>query len=141
MTPKHSTSQRLSRPAPVSRLTRRQRNVFDFICSFRLEHGSSPSHAEIAAHLGVKSLTPVLRAVVALDAAGAIARRRGKRRSIVPVSRSAVTLELPDVLERAVRIIATRARTTPEAVVAEAVHERLSGICEALEETASRPRR
>ena len=53
--------------------------------------------------------------------------------SDAPSKANAIAVALPDLLERAVRLIAERARATPEAVVAEAVHERLARVCEALE--------
>ena len=132
---------RSTAPEPLSGFTRRQLDVFDFICSFRLEHGTAPSYEEIAEHLGLKSTKPVVRLVRALAAGRAIVRRRGKPRSAVPVPRNAITVELPNRLEHAVRVIAQRARTTPEAVVAEAVHARLSGICESLAPPDAPPRR
>ena len=130
-------SGRLTHTDPLSGLTRRQRDVFEFICRFRLEHGASPTYEEIAAHLRVKSLNSVLRAVRALAARGAILHPRGKRRSIVPLGRDAITIALPDELNRAVRLIAEGAHTTPEAIVFEAVRARLSQVCESLQEAGS----
>lgn len=136
-----STDCRLIRPDARAALTRRHWEVFEFICSSLLESGAAPSGEEIARHLGVKSTRSVARLVRDLAAGGVIVLRRGKPRSAVPVGRNAIAVALPDRLERAVRIIAERARTTPEAVVVEAVHQRLSGISDALAPPASPPPR
>ena len=113
-------------------LTRRQREALDFIYGFYLEYGAAPSCQEIAVHLGVKWKQSAHRLVRALEARGAVRRRRGQARSVVPVLRNAVTLELPPALARAVHVIAQRARATPEAVILEAVHERLDGFARSL---------
>jgi len=52
-----------------------------------------------------------------------------------------IAVPLPDRLERAVRLIARRARTTRAAVVAEAVHERLARVCESMEAAQTRRER
>jgi hypothetical protein len=127
-----ATSDGLTATSAPRGLTRRHQEVFEFICSSLRESGVSPSYEEIAQHLGVEATEAVAGLVRELEAAGAIVLRDGEPRSAVPVTRNAITVSLPDPLERAVRVIAQRAHTTPEAVVAEAVHERLSGICEAL---------
>jgi LexA DNA binding domain len=114
-------------PRPCG-LTRRQRETLDFIHCFYLEYGTSPSYAEIAAHLGNKVKQGAYRLVRALEARGAVTRRPGQPRSLAPVLRNAVTLELPPDIDHAVRVLAQRARTTPEAVIIEAVHERLAGF-------------
>src|ERR1043166_8993375 len=91
---------------PPAGLTRRQREAFDFIYGFYLEYGASPSCVEIAAHLGIKTKQAAHRLVRALEARGAVTRRRGQPRSLAPVLRNAVTLELPPALDRTVRVLA-----------------------------------
>ena len=113
-------------------LTRRQREALDFICAYYLECGASPSYGEIAAHLGLKSKNSTRRFVRALEARGAITCQHGKPRSLAPVRRNAITVELRADLDRAVRVLAQRAGTTPEAVVVEAVHDRLAGFAASL---------
>jgi SOS-response transcriptional repressor LexA len=115
-------------PPRMAGLTRRQRETLDFIRGFYVECGASPSYDEIAAHLGLRSKKSVHRFVSALEARGAITRRRGQARSLAPVLRNAIALELPPGLDRAVRMIAQSACTTPEAVIIEAVIERLAGL-------------
>ena len=122
-------------------LTRRQREALDFICGFRLECGAAPTYAEIAAHLGLKTRQSAHRLVRRLEARGAVTRRRGQVRSLAPVLRNAITLELPPPLERAVRVVAQRACTTPEAVIIEAVYERFAGFRAALDAGGPSPKR
>jgi hypothetical protein len=124
-----------SAPRPVE-LTRRRRQVFDFICAYYQEHGIAPSCGDIAAHLGIKSKQRAYRLTRALEALGAITRQPYQVRSLVPVLPQALAVALPIDLERAVRFIAVRARTTPEAVVVAAVHARLAGIAAALRRRA-----
>jgi SOS-response transcriptional repressor LexA len=115
-------------PPRIAGLTQRQRETLDFIRGFYLECGAAPTCAEIAAHLGLRARQSAHRLVRRLEARGAVTRRRGQARSLAPVLRNTVTLELPEALERAVRVIAQRACTTPEAVIVEAVGERLAGV-------------
>jgi hypothetical protein len=122
-------------------LTRRQRETLDFICGFTLECGAAPTYTEIAAHLGLKTRQSAHRLVRRLEARGAVTRRRGQTRSLAPVLRNAVTLELPPALDRAVRMIAQRVCTTPEAVIMEAVYERLAGLRAALDAERTSPKR
>jgi predicted transcriptional regulator len=55
-----------------------------------------------------------------------------------PLKANIIAVPLPDRLERAVRLIAKRARTTRAAVVAEAVHERLARVCESMDAAQTR---
>jgi SOS-response transcriptional repressor LexA len=132
MTETSAPARAIMGPAPTAGLTRRQRETLDFICGFCVECGAAPTYAEIAAHLGLKTRQSAHRLVCRLKARGAVTCRRGQPRSLAPVLRNAITLELPPDLDRAVRVLAQRSRTTPEAVVIEAVHERLAGIVRSL---------
>jgi SOS-response transcriptional repressor LexA len=128
-------------PPRMAGLTRRQRETLDFICGFTLECGAAPTYAEIAAHLGLKTRQSAHRLVRRLEARGAVTYRRGQTRSLTPVLRNAVMVELPAALDRAVRVIAQRACTTPEAVIIEAVNERLAGVRAALDARGPSPNR
>jgi SOS-response transcriptional repressor LexA len=119
-------------PPPTAGLTRRQRETLDFICGFYVECGAAPTYAEIAAHLGLKTRQSAHRLVRRLKARGAVTCRRRQSRSLAPVLRNAITLDLPPDLDRAVRVLAQRACTTPEAVIIEAVHERFAGVVRSL---------
>lgn len=65
-------------------LTRRQRQVIDFIASFLQEQGYSPSFQEIAQGLGLNSLATVHKHVLTLERKGFLRRRFNQSRSIEP---------------------------------------------------------
>ncbi|WP_054309987.1 MarR family transcriptional regulator [Mesorhizobium sp. 1M-11] len=63
-------------------LTRRQSELLAFLKAYQAANGFSPSYAEIAAHLGLNTRSSVNRMVDALQARGAIRRRKGLKRSL-----------------------------------------------------------
>ncbi len=63
-------------------LTRRQREILEFIALRNGERGYPPSRAEIAAHFGIRSLTGVKDHLKALDRKGYIELRDGVSRGI-----------------------------------------------------------
>jgi repressor LexA len=65
-------------------LTRRQRQVIDFIAGFLQEQGYSPSFQEIAQGLGLSSLATVHKHVLTLERKGFLKRRYNASRSIEP---------------------------------------------------------
>jgi repressor LexA len=65
-------------------LTRRQRQVIDFIASFLQEQGYSPSFQEIAQGLGLSSLATVHKHVLTLERKGFLKRKYNASRSIEP---------------------------------------------------------
>lgn len=65
-------------------LTRRQREVMDFIAGFLEEQGYSPSFQEIARGLGLSSLATVHKHVLTLDRKGFVRRKYNQSRSIEP---------------------------------------------------------
>ena len=68
-------------------LTRRQRQVIDFIAGFLQEQGYSPSFQEIAHGLGLNSLATVHKHVLTLERKGFLRRRYNQSRSIEPSQR------------------------------------------------------
>ena len=56
-------------------ITRRQKEVIDFLSSFTSSHGYSPSYEEIAAGLGLNSLATVHKHVTNLQNKGLLQRR------------------------------------------------------------------
>ncbi len=66
-------------------LTRRQRQVLDYIGQFIQEHGYSPSLEEIGHHLGLSSVATVHKHVSLLVEKGLVRRRWNQNRSIEPV--------------------------------------------------------
>jgi repressor LexA len=63
-------------------ITRRQKDVLDFLTDFTAKHGYSPSYEEIAAGLGVNSLATVHKHVSNLQDKGMLQRAHNRSRSI-----------------------------------------------------------
>ncbi|HZD33257.1 MAG TPA: transcriptional repressor LexA [Candidatus Angelobacter sp.] len=63
-------------------LTRRQKQVYDFLASFVEEHGYSPSFEEIGEGLGLSSLATVHKHVSNLEEKGLLKRDYNRSRSI-----------------------------------------------------------
>ena len=78
-------------------LTRRQREIYDYIRNFVLEHGYSPSLEEIGAHFGLSSVATVHKHVHHLVQKGLLKKAWNRSRSVEPVQQDeggAVTLPL-----------------------------------------------
>ena len=63
-------------------ITRRQKEVIDFLSSFTAKHGYSPSYEEIAAGLQLSSLATVHKHVTNLQNKGLLQRAHNRSRSI-----------------------------------------------------------
>ncbi len=63
-------------------LTRRQKEVMDFLSTFIVQHGYSPSYEEIATGLGLASLATVHKHVQALEAKQYVRRSYNHSRSL-----------------------------------------------------------
>ena len=72
-------------------LTRRQRQILDFIRDFMKERGYSPSLEEIAQHFGLASVATVHKHLTALEERGAIQRGHNQSRSISLVAQGVRT--------------------------------------------------
>ena len=66
-------------------LTRRQREIYDFICSFVRDQGYSPSLEEIGAHFGLSSVATVHKHVQHLVEKGLLRKAWNRSRSVEPV--------------------------------------------------------
>ena len=66
-------------------LTRRQREIFDFISAFVEEQGYSPSLEEIATQFGLSSVATVHRHVQHLVEKGLLRKAWNRSRSLEPV--------------------------------------------------------
>jgi len=66
-------------------LTRRQREIYDFICQFVESNGYSPSLEEIGAHFGLASVATVHKHVQHLVAKGFLRKSWNRSRSVEPV--------------------------------------------------------
>ncbi len=63
-------------------ITRRQKEVLDFLSTFTARNGYSPSYEEIAAGLGLSSLATVHKHIANLHAKGLLQRAQNRSRSI-----------------------------------------------------------
>jgi repressor LexA len=79
-------------------LTRRQRQVYDFIASFVQSHGYSPSFEEIGGGMGLSSLATVHKHITNLEKKGLLKRDYNRSRSIdilAPKGRMKQTMSAP----------------------------------------------
>ena len=74
-------------------LTRRQRQILDFIRRFQERRGYSPSLEEIAAHLGLSAVSTVHEHLSNLQAKGLLRRGWNRSRAIEPVAAGGVFAE------------------------------------------------
>ena len=66
-------------------LTRRQREIFDFIKGFVAQHGYSPSLEEIGSQFGLRSVATVHKHVHHLVEKGYLRKAWNRSRSVEPV--------------------------------------------------------
>lgn len=76
-------------------LTKRQKEVFDFITSYINDHGVAPSFDEIAEQFNFSSKGTVYRHIHTLEKKGLIITNKNKSRSIRLNSENAILHELP----------------------------------------------
>jgi repressor LexA len=67
-------------------LTKRQREIYDYICEFVSDQGYSPSLEEIGAHFGLASVATVHKHVQHLVEKGFLRKAWNRSRSVEPVS-------------------------------------------------------
>jgi repressor LexA len=82
-------------------LTRRQREIYDFVCAFIEERGYSPSLEEIGARFGLTSVATVHKHVMQLVGKGWLRKSWNRARSLEPVQEETpgeVTLPLLGVV-------------------------------------------
>lgn len=77
------------------KLTSKQQQIYDYICSFTDEHGYPPSVREIGAAVNLKSPSTVHFHLKGLEEAGMIAKSAGKTRAISLPNRTAEETEPP----------------------------------------------
>jgi repressor LexA len=89
-------------------LTRRQREIYDYVCSFIAEHGYSPSLEEIGARFELASVATVHKHVAQLVSKGWLRKAWNRSRSLEPVGADpagdALTLPLLGVVAAGVPI-------------------------------------
>jgi repressor LexA len=76
-------------------LTRRQREIYDFVCSFVERKGYSPSLEEIGAHFGLSSVATVHKHVQHLVEKGYLRKEWNRSRSVEPLEGPRGTIDLP----------------------------------------------
>jgi repressor LexA len=99
-------------------ITRRQKEVLDFISGFVQRNGYSPSYEEIARGLGLKSLATVHKHVTNLQNKGLIARAHNRSRSLdvlPPRSRTRTADRLP-LMGRIAAGLPVETTETPETI-------------------------
>jgi len=84
-----------------ARLTPKQRQIYEYVRSYTIEHGYAPSLMEIRDHLGLSAVSTVHEHLVNLEDKGFLKREDHKARSSVPAAMTgapAVTLPLLGVV-------------------------------------------
>jgi repressor LexA len=77
-------------------VTRRQKQILDFLTDYRTRHGYSPSIEEIRDHLGLSAVSTVHRHLENMVAEGLITREKHRTRSAAPrPGGEAVAIEVP----------------------------------------------
>ncbi|MBW2229273.1 MAG: transcriptional repressor LexA [Deltaproteobacteria bacterium] len=76
-------------------LTRRQREIYDFICQFVADNGYSPSLEEIGAHFELASVATVHKHIQHLVSKGFLRKAWNRSRSLEPVPEQGS--DLPDI--------------------------------------------
>ncbi len=99
-------------------ITRRQKEVIDFISSFVQRNGYSPSYEEIARGLGLKSLATVHKHVTNLQAKGLIARAHNRSRSldVLPTRSRPRSADRLPLMGRIAAGLPVEAAETPESI-------------------------
>ena len=78
-------------------VTRRQKQVLDYLRGYLREHGYGPSLEEIGRHLGVASLATVHKHLTRLEERGVIRRRARQSRSVEVLERPGTAHAVPGV--------------------------------------------
>ena len=82
-----------------SKLTKRQAEIFNFLCEFKSKEKMSPTYREIADHFGFKSAKASADHIRALEKKGFICRHGGRSRGIEILSpfeqQSSNTISVP----------------------------------------------
>lgn len=100
-------------------LTRRQREIYDFICDFVERKGYSPSLEEIGAHFGLASVATVHKHVHHLVEKGFLRKSWNRSRSVEPVPRAEQADRVADALHSA-PLLGTVAAGSPIEVMSDA---------------------
>src|SRR3954467_3348931 len=102
--------------ASLPLLTPKQKELLDYITSFRDNHGYAPSQHEIAKHFGFKSLGTVQNYLVRLERQGALRKTWNARRSTEVVAGSTTPTPVTSLSQRLSADAADQASTRSVAV-------------------------
>lgn len=75
-------------------LTRRQKDILDYIRSYRIDHGISPTQREIRENFGLSSFGTVQKHLKRLEEKGALSREWNRSRGISPSAERASSREV-----------------------------------------------
>ncbi len=90
----------------MSTLTKKQKQILDFIHEFQRDHGYSPSYREIASHFGLSSVATVFQHIKNLEKRGFVVIAENEARSIELVeAESAIPANIEQVPELALDMI------------------------------------
>ena len=83
----------------MNKLTKRQKEVLDFITDYLKEHEYAPSYLEIAQHFGISSPATIHQHVKALEDKGHLKAVNNQKRALEPIIfssyRDAIAIDLP----------------------------------------------
>src|SRR5262245_5514429 len=82
-------------PAKRQTLTRRQREIYGFVCDFLAAHGHSPTVFDIAKRFKLRATSTVTEHLQSLERAGVIVR--GKKGSLVQLPETARAPEMVQI--------------------------------------------
>jgi len=83
----------------MNQLTKRQKEILDFVNQYLKDSGYSPSYMEIAGHFGVSSPATIHQHIKSLADKGYLKPQQNQKRSLMPVMlssyRDAIAIDLP----------------------------------------------
>jgi SOS-response transcriptional repressor LexA len=102
-------------------LTKVQLRVLEFIRGYIQAHRFSPSYAEIAEGMGMKSKVSVARVIDVLKKKSALTKIPRRSRSIELIGPDSFTVNLAAELSDSLRQYAAKEKVSPETILAEAL--------------------
>lgn len=76
-------------------LTKRQKQIFDFISKFIKDKGYSPSLDEIRRHFGLKSVSTIHEHIDTLHTKGYLKKKKNQSRGVAPLEKMSGNVEIP----------------------------------------------
>jgi repressor LexA len=107
-------------------LTRKMRELLNFIELYQAETGYSPSLDNMKDHLQVRSKSGIHRLINSLEERGMISRLHNRSRAIVILHPPTLSIRLPIEFEQRLNTVAAAIGSTPEAIVTGYIRDHLS---------------